>query len=108
MSAGEARGCASIFCARFMPVNWFVRCLSPHCSVSSIDAVICTDIEKAICEKFVSSWARVPWPRRLVCRSGLSRSVPPSRRLLVEIMQEVVAAGRAKVLQLTPDMRRTG
>lgn len=60
------------------------------------------DIEKAICEKFVFlvGPSAMTTATRLPIGPIYPVSDPPSRRLLIEVMQKVVAAGRAKGIQL--------
>jgi 2-dehydropantoate 2-reductase len=79
--------------------NSFQEC----CHRSGIDAEIRRDIERAIWEKFVflvGLSATTSAVRRPI---GYVRSHPESRRLLLDVMREVVAVARAKGIPLEAD-----
>jgi 2-dehydropantoate 2-reductase len=79
--------------------NAFLEC----CRRSGIDAEIRRDIERAIWEKFVFLVGLSATTSAMRRPIGYVRSHPDSRRLLLEVMQEVVAVARAKGVPLEPD-----
>lgn len=66
------------------------------CRSAGIDAEVRTDIERAIWEKFVFLVGLSATTTAMRLPIGRVRSHPESRRLLLEVMQEVVSVARAK------------
>jgi 2-dehydropantoate 2-reductase len=72
------------------------------CLAAGIDAEISPAIEKAMWEKFVFLVGLSATTTATRLPIGVVRNHPKTRQLLLEIMQEVVAVGRAKAIDL-PD-----
>ena len=70
------------------------------CLAAGIDAEISPDIEKAMWEKFVFLVGLSATTTATRLPIGVVRSHPKTRQLLLEIMEEVVAVGRAKGIGL--------
>ena len=70
------------------------------CIAAGIEAEISPDIKKAMWEKFVFLVGLSATTAATRLPAGVVRSHPKTRQLLLEIMQEVVAVGRAKGISL--------
>lgn len=73
------------------------------CSKAGIDAELSPAIERAIWEKFVFIVGVSATTTSMRQPIGVVRGLPLSRALLLDIMKEVVAVGRARGVDLAPD-----
>lgn len=80
-----------------------VEAFRQACEQAGIEAVVSEDIARAIWEKFVFLVGLSGATASTRCALGPVRSHPASRRLLLTLMAEAVAVGRAEGVALPPD-----